>query len=250
MDEDPLTIYFDGEHYDGWTERTVDIPFYKEQVEEHGDPVLELACGTGRLTIPIAKEGNKIIGLDISKRLLKHAEKKASKEGLGIDWILGDMRNFSLDKKFKLIFVSFNSIQHILSLKDLERVFENVKRHLQPEGRFIVEFFNPDLNILNRDPQEEHEVMEYENPYGEGKVKITENTSYEKAKQILHLTWFYDFEDKKECREWTSRIWFPKEVDAVLKYNGLEIEHKYGDFDGSPFTNNSGQQIVVCKKKL
>ncbi len=242
-----LPIYFDGKHYDAWTERTVDIPFYKDQVKKYGDPVLELGCGTGRITIPIAEDGYDIIGLDISKKFLKRGKEKAKKEGSDVSWIEGDMRNFSLDKSFNLIFIPFNSIQHILSLEDLERVFQNVKRHLNPEGRFITEFFNPDLDILNRDPQKEHEVIEYEDPDSEGKVEITEKTSYEKAEQILHLTWFYDFEDSKMSREWTSRVWFPKEVDAVFKYNGFEIEHKYGDFDRSPFTNNSGQQIVVCK---
>ncbi|MEF8873872.1 MAG: class I SAM-dependent methyltransferase [Candidatus Thermoplasmatota archaeon] len=243
-----LPIYFDGKHYDAWTEREVDIPFYKKQVENYGDPVLELGCGTGRITIPIAREGYDITGLDISRELLRRGKEKAEKDELDIRWIEGDMRKFSLDRKFNLIFVPFNTIQHILSLEDLERVFENVKRHMNTDGRFIVEFFNPDLDILNRDPQEEHEVMEYDNPDGEGRIKITEKTSYEKAKQMLHLKWFYNFEDRRVTREWTSRIWFPKEVDEVFKYNDLEIEHKYGDFDESPFTNNSGQQIVVCKK--
>ncbi|MBS3816214.1 MAG: class I SAM-dependent methyltransferase [Candidatus Thermoplasmatota archaeon] len=248
MNTKDLPIYFDGEHYDAWTEREVDIPFYKKQVKKYGDPVLELGCGTGRITIPIAREGFDITGLDLSRELLRRAKEKAEKEELDIRWIEGDMRKFSLDQDFNLIFVPFNTIQHILSLEELERVFEDVKQHMKTDGRFIVEFFNPDLDILNRDPQEEHEVMEYEDPNGEGKVKITEKTSYEKAKQMLHLNWFYNFEDRRVTKEWTSRIWFPKEVDEVFKYNDFETEHKYGDFDESPFTNNSGQQIVVCKK--
>ncbi len=242
-----LSIYFDGKHYDAWTERDVDIPFYKSQVEKYGDPVLELGCGTGRITIPIAEEGHEIIGLDISDKLLKRAKEKIDKEDLDIKWIKGDMRDFSLNKKFKMIFIPFNSIHHILTLDDMEKVLENVREHLKPDGRFIVEFFNPDLNILNRDPAEEHEVTEYEGPKGE--VKVTESTDYERAKQLMHLSWFYDSNQEKEEKEWTIRIWFPKEVDAILKYNEFKIEHKYGDFDESPMTNNSAQQILVCKKR-
>jgi len=248
MTTENLPIYFDGEHYDAWTDREIDISFYKDQVEKFGDPVLELGCGTGRITIPIAKEGYEIIGLDLSDRLLKRAYEKTTKENLDIEWVKGDMRDFSLDKRFNLIFIPFNSIHHILTLKDMEKVLDNVRKHLKPDGRFIVEFFNPDLEILNRDPAEEHEVTEYESPMTNDKVKITEITDYERAKQLMHLSWFYDSESNKRERDWTIRVWFPKEVDAVLKYNGFEIEKKFGDFDGSPMTNNSAQQIVVCKK--
>jgi len=246
MRAEELSIYFDGEHYDSWIERDVDIPFYKGQVERYDDPVLELGCGTGRITIPIAREGYEIIGLDISKQLLDTAREKSKKENIDIDWINGDMRNFSLNKKFKLIFIPFNTIHHILNLDDMEKVLKNVRKHLKPDGRFIVEFFNPDLEILTRDPTEEHEVTEYEGP--EGEVKVTESTNYERAKQLMHLSWFYESNDEKVEKEWTIRVWFPKEVDAILKYNCFEIEHKYGDFEESPMTNNSAQHILVCKK--
>ncbi|MBS3781482.1 MAG: class I SAM-dependent methyltransferase [Candidatus Thermoplasmatota archaeon] len=242
-------IYFDGKHYDAWTEREIDIPFYKKQVKKYGEPVLELGCGTGRITIPIARDGHKIIGLDLSEKLLKRAKEKSKKDDLNIDWIIGDMRDFSLDKRFNLIFIPFNTIHHILTLEDMEKVLENVKEHLEPNGRFMVELFNPDLDILNRDPKEEHEVLEYKNPDGDEEIKVTETTDYEKAKQLMHLTWFYELDDEMVEREWTIRVWFPKEVNAILKYNGFKIEKKYGDFDESTFTNNSGQQIIVCEKR-
>ncbi len=242
-------IYFDGEHYDSWTEREVDIPFYKEQVKKYGEPVLELGCGTGRITIPIARKGHEITGLDISKQLLERGKEKAEEEDLDIEWIRGDMKDFYLDRKFNLIFVAFNSIHHILTLEDMEKVLKNVKEHLKPDGRFIIEFFNPDLDILNRDPTEEHDVIEYEDPKGRGKVKITESTNYERANQIMHLKWFYELDGKVKEKEWSIRVWFPKEVEAIIKYNGLEIEHKYGDFDESPMTNNSAQHILICKKR-
>ncbi|MEF8832844.1 MAG: class I SAM-dependent methyltransferase, partial [Candidatus Thermoplasmatota archaeon] len=234
---------------DAWTEREIDIPFYKKQVKKYGEPVLELGCGTGRITIPIARNGHEIIGLDLSEKLLKRAKEKAKKDNLNIDWIKGDMRNFSFDKKFNLIFIPFNTIHHILTLEDMEKVLENVREHLKPEGRFIVEFFNPDLDILNRDPKEEHDVIEYQDPEGRGEVEITESTDYERAKQLMHLTWVYNLEEKTKEREWTVRVWFPKEAETILKYNDFKIEHKYGDFDGSPMMNSSAQQILVCKKR-
>lgn len=71
-------IYLDGRNYDLQNKDFVeDIPFYLHQIKKYGEPVLELACGTGRITIPIAKQGVKISGLDISKSMLSHAKRKA-----------------------------------------------------------------------------------------------------------------------------------------------------------------------------
>jgi len=246
IEDDKVPVYFDGMHYDAWTEREVDIPFYLDQVAEYGEPVLELGCGTGRITIPIAEEGWDIVGLDVSERFLKHAREKAQEEDLEIDWMRGDMRDFSLDEKFSLIIVPFNTIHHILELDGLERVLNNVKRHLKEDGRFIVEFFNPDLDILNRNPDDEHEILSYELPE-KGEIVVREKTNYRKADQLMHITWIFDSEEKEFFKEWIARVYFPKEVDTILNYNGFLIEEKYGDFDASPFTNNSGQQIVVCK---
>ncbi|MFP4186410.1 MAG: class I SAM-dependent methyltransferase [Candidatus Natronoplasma sp.] len=248
MKEQPIPIYFDGKHYDAWTKREIDIPFYKKQVKKYGDPVLELGCGTGRITIPIGKEGYDIIGLDLSKKLLERAKEKAEEDDLAPKFIQDDMRDFSLEKTFNLIFIPFNSIHHILTLDEMEKVLNNVKKHLKPGGRFVLEFFNPDLDILNRDPKEEHEVIKYQDPDGKDEIKVTECTDYESAKQLMHLTWYYDIEGKTKEREWTVRVWFPKEAETILKYNHFEIEYKYGDFDGSRFTNNSAQQILICKK--
>lgn len=74
-------IYFNGRYYDyQYKDFNEDIPFWIKQARKYGEPVLELACGTGRITIPIAKEGIKIVGLDISQPMLAEAKKKAQKE--------------------------------------------------------------------------------------------------------------------------------------------------------------------------
>lgn len=248
MNKNQYSVYFDAKHYDSWTNREIDIPFYINQINEYGDPVLELGCGTGRLTLPIAEKEYKVVGIDTSRILLNYGRKKRNKKNLDVKFIQADMRNFYLNQKFNLILIPFNTIHHILSLDNIEKVLDNVKNHLSEEGRFIVELFNPNFDILNRDSNKKHNVVTYKDPYTEKEIDIYEKTRYDTAKQLLHLTWFYETEaDVIKKREWKVRVWFPKEVDTLLSNNGFQIEQKYGDFDESPFTNNSGQQIIICK---
>ena len=104
-------LYSDGRHYDlGNKGQVADIPFYLKQIDKYGGPVLELACGTGRITIPVAKKGIQITGLDVSTAMLAHARRKSRAEGLQIDWVEADCRDFSLDERFSLVFFPFNSI--------------------------------------------------------------------------------------------------------------------------------------------
>jgi len=247
--------YLDPKHYDAMHPIEGDIEFYRECIEKYGDPTLELACGTGRVTIPLAKEGVDITGLDISETMLKRAREKAKEMEIDLELIKGDMRNFSLDRSFNTILLPFNTMQRLIELKEYESLFSKVRQHLSKEGRFIFEIFNPDFDIivdaLNEDSEEESEVIDYENPYGEGKVQITEETDYDPTDHILDLHWYYYIDDELEAvKDWNIRILFPKEIDAILRYNGFEVEKKYGDHDRSEFSTDSNTQIIVCKKRV
>lgn len=242
-------LYRDGRHYDLQTKEFADdIPFYLRQVEKYGQPVLELACGTGRITIPLAEKGIQISGLDVSEPMLSLARKKAEEKGVPVEWIQGDCRNFKLSKKFRLIFIPVNSIAHLHDLESLEACFSCVKEHLADQGRFIIDVFNPRLDILMRDPTKRYPVAEYPDPDGNGTVVVTENNVYDTASQVNRIKWYYRIGQEKEelVVENNMRILFPQELDALLRYNGFTIEAKYGDYDETPFTSASPKQLVVC----
>jgi len=210
---DDLGIYRDGRHYDAENTGPMDdIPFYLKKIAEYGDPVLELACGTGRITIPIAERGFSVVGLDITESMLTHARHKAAKKKLDIELINADCRHFLLGRKFNVILFPFNSIGHLLDMESIEACFARVQEHLAGRGRFIFDFFNPNLSILTRDATKRYPVLEYPDPDGQ-----------------LNM-----------------RIFFPQELDALLKYNGFSIEAKYGDYEENPFTPESHKQVVVC----
>jgi SAM-dependent methyltransferase len=248
LDSEPL--YRDGRHYDrSNVSYRDDIPFYLRQTEKYGAPVLELACGTGRITIPIAQAGFEISGLDVSKGMLSYAGEKTKNLNLPITWVHGDVRKFNLRKKFNLIIFPFNSIAHLHDLQSIDACFQRVKKHLAPGGRFILDMFNPEFRFIIRDSEEPRLVAEYPDPDSDNTVVITETHHYDKATQVNHIQWHYQIGEKEFTHELNMRIFFPRELDALLIHNGFEIEIKYGDFDESPFVSSSQKQIPVCRMK-
>ncbi|UCE05117.1 MAG: class I SAM-dependent methyltransferase [bacterium] len=240
-------IYRDGRHYDRQQENyTKDIAFYLEQAKQFGQPILELACGTGRITIPIAQQGLEIVGIDQSESMLERAKQKSGSE-LPITWRQGDIRSFVLKQKFKMIFLPFNSIAHLYDLKSVSDCFQCVRKHLDDDGRFLLDFFNPNLNFLTRDDDPPRFVSEYPDPDSDNIVVITETNRYDRATQINHIHWHYQIGDNSFLEELNMRIFYPQELDALLAYNGFTIENKYGGFDMSPFTSDSEEQAFICK---
>jgi SAM-dependent methyltransferase len=240
---------YEGRVYDAkYGDYVVDQDFWKRQAAWCGGPILELACGTGRVAIALAREGHKVTGLDLSAGMLAEARRKAGAAGLEIDWVQADCRDFSLGRKFPLVFIAFNSLTHLLTLSDLERCLACVRRHMDGGSRFIIDIFNPSLKIILRDPATRYPHATYQDPDGRGTVEITENNHYDAASQINTIHLYYHMPDGTErTDDLVLRMFFPQELDALLKYNGLKIEAKYGDFDESPFVSDSPKQLVVAR---
>ena len=239
-------IIHSGEIYDAINKNDNDVPFYKELCQ--GKKVLELCCGTGRLTIPLFETGIDITGLDLEESMLCRGRKKAQRLELDVPFLQGDIRDFSLHEKFDLIFIPFNSLQNIYSWEDAEKVFHSVKVHLKTDGLFVFDVFNPDINLMvNRKGPP---VERYGGLLDDGrKVVISEQCEYQPATQINRVTWYHDIEGEKTEGRLDMRCYYPLELDACLRYNGWKIESKYGDFDKSPFDNLSPKQICLCSLK-
>jgi len=248
---DGSEIYWDGAHYD--TDhagvKPGDLPFYLAESKKAKGPVLELACGTGRLTIPLAKAGIDITGLDVAGPMLVTAREKAAKEGVRIEFIRADVRKIRLKRGFKLIFIAFNSMQHLHDRVSLEKFFAGIKNHLAPGGRFILDVFNPDPRYLARDTSELIPIGHYKEPGTGADILVNERYSYDRASQTSRITWFYRKGRRAAgARKLNMRCFYPAELDALLHYNGLKLLKKYGDFSRAPFASGSQRQIVICRK--
>ncbi len=124
-----------------------------------------------------------------------------------------------------------------------------MKEHLTEKGRFIIDYFNPRLDYLLRDPSEQRSIASYPDPDGKGTVEIFETNVYDSKNQINRIKWTFKIGDSKVFeKELNMRIFYPKELDALVRLNGFEIDEKYGNFDDLSFESDSPKQIMICKK--
>ena len=244
-----LPLYRDGRVYDAMNHAMAsDLPFYLAEAKAAHGPVLELACGTGRLTIPIAQSGVESVGLDLSTSMLSHARAKAEAADVRVEFVEADCRNFELGRKFALIFLAFNSMQHLHDHSSLEALFRCVRAHLAEGGRFVFDVFNPSIAILSRDPKERRLEREYRDPYTGGTVSLDVSMHYDDATQVNRVMWYFSRAGEPDFRveELPMRCFFPQELDLLVRWGGFAIEQKFGDFERKEFASGDMKQVVVC----
>ena len=209
--------------------------------------ILELCCGTGRLTLPIAKDGYDITGVDFTPSMLALAKEKTVQEGLRIKFVEGDMRTLDLPDQYYLIFIPFNSIHHLYTNEDVFMAFSVVKRHLKEGGLFLLDCFNPNIQYIGEAEKELKKIAEYTTRDGR-KVLIKQLMRYENAPQINRIEWHYVINGEFDSiQNLDMRLFFPQQLDSYLERSGFEIIQKFGDFAETAFYDKSEKQIFVCK---
>ena len=208
---------------------------------------LELCCGTGRLTIPIAREGYAITGVDFTASMLDRAREKASRAGVEVTFIEADIRNLDLAENYDLIFIPFNSILHLYTNEDLSKAFQVVKHHLKEEGLFLFDCFNPSIQYIVEGEKEEKLIATYTTQDGR-EILIRQRMRYESSTQINRIEWHYFINGRFDSvQNLDMRLYFPQELDAHLKWNGFQIIHKFGGFEGETFEDDSEKQVFVSQ---
>ncbi len=241
-------LIYDANIYDGMNTHIDDLQFYKRWLPQNKDAcVLELCCGTGRLTIPIAKDGYDISGVDHTSSMLEQAKVKASEAGLEVEFIEADIRALDLQKKYDLIFIPFNSIHHLYQNEDLFKTFNVVKNHLKAGGLFLLDCFNPNIQYMVEGTKEQQEIAAYATDDGR-EVLIKQTMRYETATQINRIEWHYFINSEfNSIQNLDMRMFFPQELDAYLEWAGFHIIHKFGGFEEEAFDDNSEKQVFVCR---
>lgn len=246
---DCLDLYEDAEFYDAeFATRDLEIPFFRKHARLAGGPVLEVACGTGRITLPIARDGVDVTGLDVSRPMLEQARRKAAAEGLSIEWIEQDCRAMNLARRFALIFSATNAVQHLLDFESACAFLQSARGLLAPGGQLILNVFNPDLTKLARTSAERYLHKTIAMPDGPS-IRVEAASQYHADTQILHFDLFYLRDDQLiRTKRVNMRCYFPEEMLALCRCNGLEIVNRFGGYDESLFSSSSAKQILICQR--
>jgi ubiquinone/menaquinone biosynthesis C-methylase UbiE len=236
--------------------RTQDVAFYAGAARKYGDPVLELGCGTGRITMAIAEAGYRVVGLDISEKMLERAvEKRAALRREArerVHLVQGDMTQFDLKEKFRTIVIPFRPFQHLLEIEQQMDCLNCACKHLAPGGHLIVDFFQTDPERMY-DPAflKESALIEYELPGGRHVALSERVAAFHRGQQRNDVEMIFrvthaDGKQERLVMAWTLRYFFRYEVEHLLARCGFRIEGVYGNFDGSALGDISPEMIFVA----
>jgi SAM-dependent methyltransferase len=241
-------IYADPINYDLESGRyNPDGSILLEVARQTNGRILELGCGTGRVTIPLAERGISITGLDVQPHLIKHAQSKA--QDLPIQWVCQDVRTFQFDNQYSLIFTKGAVFQHLLTLSDQEAMLSRVRQHLAPGGKFIIDIGFKHPNKMVNVPEEE-EWYTYTDDRGH-EIHVAGTDHFDHLQQIWYQTstqhWQENGQEKQtKPVQLALRYIMPQEMETLLHYNGFKVLSRYGDWQGSPLTEASYEHIYIC----
>ncbi|MFN8673808.1 MAG: class I SAM-dependent methyltransferase [Candidatus Sericytochromatia bacterium] len=233
--------------------------FYVSEALRIGGDVLELGCGTGRITIPVAQAGLNIIGIDNSEGLLKEGNDKISKIKQiagSVELKYGDMRDFNLDKKFDLIIIPYRAFLHLYTPEDQKKTLKNIHNHLKENGKLIMNMFFPRIDIIDSNMNSLGNAVKQVKVLEKGKNKIVfyDSRNYSSYSQLINQ--YFIAEELDEKGVVISKQYFPLtlrwvtrfEMEHLFELCGFKIENLFGWFDKRPFSDASEEMVWVVKK--
>ncbi len=247
-------------HYDDpayyaktYKDRRHDVDYYVRLARESKGPVLEYGVGNGRIALHVARAGIQLYGVDLSRPMLTDFEERLAQEPkqvrARVSLAEADMRTYRLGKRVPLVYAPFNCFLHLYTRADVEAFLARVRAHLAPGGRFVFDFSVPHGEDLSRDPERSFGSPRIRHPTTGELVKYAERFEYDRLRQLL-LIWM-EFEPEDGGKPWkvplTHRQYFPREVEALLHYNGFTNIFFTADFTDQPADQWVDSMVVSCQ---
>ena len=235
--------------------RRDDVAFYRMLAAERSTPVLDLGCGTGRLTVPLARDGHRVVGVDLSAAMLARARARLARAARPIAnrclLLRADLRALPLPPRprFPIAIAAFHTVQHLVDDEDLLALFRAVRRLLTPDGWFAFDIFFPDPSWLARTPNRRFDRTVFRHPTTGRKMAYSVSHHLDGDRRALHMRLHYqplgdDGAPAGRARTvpLCHRQLPPDQVARLLRHSGFRILAKWGGFQGEPFSITEGSR--------
>lgn len=253
VQSEPASPFDDGELYDIlFANLDYAVDFYVKQARQANGPVLDIACGTGRILLPCWLAGVPVDGLDYSAAMLARLRKKADELFFTPKLYQADMADFQLPDQYALIMITFNAFVHNLTQEAQIRCLQCCKRHLLPGGQLIFDTFFPGPHIIGA---EQHvRVQEHETTHpGTGEtLRLFDTRSFDRVKQIQHsINEIEAIDSQGQVRvlqrsEFDIRWIYKDEMALLLQAAGFPRWEIHGNFEGKPLTEETDGMVVFA----
>jgi len=231
-----------------------DVAFYLDCAHRFGGPILELAAGTARVLIPLAKAGHEVVGVDLSGAMLEVARAKVRDNPeltARTQLVEADMRNFSLGRRFALVLIPARAFQHVIEPDDQRRTLQCVRRHLVPGGHLVVDLFDPNFELLAL-PAEKMPIRSTRDPISGNLIRRTVAARHnDPYRQVVRETLRLEELDASgqvvasEETSWALRWSLRQEMTYLFELCAFEVVEQFSDFNRSPPAYGREQVWVV-----
>ena len=251
------------ENYDYYLPEVVKGSYYLDGFEEFhlslaekygSDGILDIACGTGTLTISLAKRGYSVTALDLSAPMISVTKEKLQKESLGAELHTANMTDFVIDRNFSLAIIARSGFMHLLTAKEQRQALMNIREHLTTNGVLTFNHFQPypiiQAQQMRSSPEDYSFRAEYINSEG-NLERISEALTYDYITQIMSGHWKFEtlgadgIVTSSRTRPQAMRHTYRQEMEYLFELCGFEIMDVYNNYRFEAATNNF---IWVVKK--
>jgi ubiquinone/menaquinone biosynthesis C-methylase UbiE len=214
--------------------------FHFSLAEKYGkDGILDIACGTGALAIPLAKAGYDMTALDLSTLMIEEMRRKLKKENLHVNLFVANMTDFSVSRQFSLAIIARTGFMYLLTAKEQKQTLLNIREHLTDGGMLTFNTFQPNpmeqAAHMNVSIDEYHLCAEYVNHEGK-KERIFKSSIYDYITQVMYRSWKFEtldgygnVSDTRVCTQ-TTRHTYRQEMEYLFELCGYEILDVYNNY--------------------
>lgn len=239
-----------------------DLAFYGEFARTVSGPLLDVGVGSGRVALPLARAGHDITGIDVSEPMLALARQRATAAEFGHRLLVtqADVVSVVLPQRFGLAYFSLNTFSHLLTRPEQLAALANVRRHLLPDGRLLIDQWNPHASVA---PDSSGQwVFGYRRQTPDSRwVTQSVSSRADPAEQQLQTTIVYDEEIASPSRAAGAgganvrrttvalrlRYFYRYEVEWLLLAAGYELEAVFGSYDLGPYSADSPRLIWLAR---